>query len=54
VKVTIEFQVSSEGVRNDHHEDADAILDFYPLLNHTGAQIRQVVEKMTVSSENAP
>jgi hypothetical protein len=43
VKVTIELQVPSEGVRNDYHEDPDTMLDSYPLLNHFGAQSGQVV-----------
>jgi hypothetical protein len=52
VKVGIEFQVAAEGMWNNHDPHADTKLDFYPLLNHTGAEDRQIVQEMPVSLKN--
>jgi hypothetical protein len=54
VEVCIELQVSTESVRNNDDEHSDAVLHFYPLLNHVSAKNWQVVEEMAVSFEETP
>ncbi len=54
MKVGIELQVSTEGVRNNHDQCPDAISSLYPLLNHPSAKDWQIVQKMPVSFENLP
>ena len=52
--MSIEFQVSAKGVRNDNDEHGNAIFHIYPLLNYLSTERWQVVEEMAVSFEDTP
>src|SRR5215467_13769829 len=54
VKVSVEFQVAAEGVRNNHDERLCSVLHADPLLKHASPEVRQIVEEVSVTLEDRP
>lgn len=54
VKVTVEFQVSSERVLNDHDQHSRSVPHIDPLLDYSGTESGQVVKEVTVLLEDRP
>ena len=52
--MAVEIEVPAEGVGDDHDHQPDAVLLPSPLLQDLGAQHRQIVEEMSVPSEQRP
>ena len=52
--MAIEIQVSAEGVRHYHDQQANTIFVFYPLLYDRGSECGQVVEQMAILLKDRP
>jgi hypothetical protein len=52
--MAVKLQVASEGMWDYHNEHLRSVFHVDPLLDHAGAERRQVVQKVTVLPEDFP